>query len=166
MRWQGLPLSVGGQRSWNVSTLLWASPPTGGQWSVPPNPCGLRNAIILCLPEGRGAYVLCSMAFLFQEGRGPVEVSKVPELTDLFHTTSNLHVQWVVSLLSSALEHDLHEEQFIFLATAWFGLRILIGIHAWTVQLTRTTFKLMGTWFHNKRWSVTWGCNLDFVYTF
>ena len=114
----------------------------------------------------RGGVPMCSMAFLFQEGRGPLEVSKVPELTDLFHTTSNLHVQWVVSLLSSALEHDLHEEQFIFLATAWFGLRILIGIHAWTVQLTRTTFKLMGTWFHNKRWSVTWGCNLDFVYTF
>jgi hypothetical protein len=53
----------------------------GGGWLVLP-PCGLRNVISPSLLEG----CLCS-TFHFQEERGPVEFSKVPEVTSSFPYT-------------------------------------------------------------------------------
>jgi hypothetical protein len=52
--------------------------PTGGQWSVPP-PCGLSKVTSPSLAEG--GVPMFFMTFHFQEGRGPEEFSKVPELT-------------------------------------------------------------------------------------
>ena len=50
-----------------------------GWWSVPP-PCGLRN-VIRAPPLQRGGLSIFFMTSLFQEGRSPVEFSKVSELT-------------------------------------------------------------------------------------
>jgi hypothetical protein len=75
-----LPLSVGGQ--WlvhNVSTGSGLPPLAGGQWSVPPTLCGLRNVIKPLPSRGEGCLMLHDLSL--PGGRGLVEFSKCPELT-------------------------------------------------------------------------------------